>query len=126
MIKTRYWVIGIAAVFLLCSVGWIWETQTQTQGSVARVMLNGECIREIDLSKVTEGYEFTVEGKIGKNVIEVEKGRIRVREAQCPDQICVNQGWLDHGAIPIVCLPNQLTIQLEEDAEAAELDGWSK
>ena len=82
-------------------------------GVVARITLDGELVEEIDLSAVTEPYTFTLEGPGGfTNTIQVEHGRIRVREAGCPDQVCVNQGYISDGTVPIVCLPNRLVIEI--------------
>lgn len=82
-------------------------------GTVARITLDGKLVEEIDLSAVTEPYTFTVEGPGGfSNTIEVEHGRIRVLEAGCPDQVCVHQGYISDGAVPIVCLPNKLVIEI--------------
>ena len=82
-------------------------------GAAARITLDGELVEEIDLSAVTEPYTFTVEGPGGfTNTIQVEHGRIRVLEAGCPDQVCVNQGYISDGTVPIVCLPNRLVIEI--------------
>ena len=82
-------------------------------GAVARITLDGELVEEIDLSSVTDPYTFTVEGPGGfANTIQVEHGRIRVLEAGCPDQVCVNQGYISDGTVPIVCLPNRLVIEI--------------
>ena len=82
-------------------------------GVVARITLDGELVEEIDLSAVTEPYTFTLEGPGGfTNTIQVEHGRIRVLEAGCPDQVCVNQGYISDGTVPIVCLPNRLVIEI--------------
>ena len=82
-------------------------------GTVARVTVDGELVEEIDLSAVTDPYTFTVEGPGGfTNTILVEPGRVRVLEAGCPDQVCVNQGYISDGAVPIVCLPNRLVIEI--------------
>ncbi len=45
--------------------------------------------------------------------MEVSEGKIRVCEADCPDQVCVMQGWLEDDIIPIACLPSGLVIQME-------------
>lgn len=82
-------------------------------GALARITLDGELVEEIDLSAVTQAYTFTVEGPGGfTNTIQVEHGRIRVLEAGCPDQVCVNQGYISDGTVPIVCLPNRLVIEI--------------
>ena len=52
------------------------------------------------------------------NLIEICDGRIRVAEADCPDQLCVQMGWLQNSGLPVVCLPNRLVIQY-----AQSLDG---
>ena len=44
--------------------------------------------------------------------MEVSEGKIRVCEADCPDQVCVNQGWISSEAVPIVCLPHKLMIEI--------------
>ena len=81
-------------------------------GTVAHVYLDGELVRSIDLAQVEEGYTFSVEGPAGANTIQVERGRIRVSQANCPDQVCVDQGWISDGTVPIVCLPHGLVIEI--------------
>lgn len=88
---------------------------------VAIITLNGEVIDEINLAEVSQPYTFTVEGANGlTNTILVEPGRIRVEEADCPDQICVHQGFISDGTVPIVCLPNQLIIEISGGGEALD------
>ena len=118
MIKNRTWII-IFAVLLLLSLGAASLIFLKpTSGSVANVYLDGELIRSIDLSEVTEGYEFTVQSERGINVVRVEKGRICVKEADCPDKVCVRSGWLGSAAAPICCLPHKLVIKIEKDGNA--------
>ncbi len=66
----------------------------------------------------------------GYNVLEIAGGRVRVAEADCPEQICVQQGWISRFGEQIVCLPHRLVIRLagkdsgEMDAvAAADADG---
>ena len=46
--------------------------------------------------------------------MRVEKGKIAVIHANCPDKICVNRGFIENGTFPIVCLPNRLSVYIEE------------
>ena len=64
------------------------------------------------LDEVEESYSFVVEDEEGSNTILVEPGRIRVSEADCPDQVCVNQGFISDGTVPVVCLPHKLMIEI--------------
>lgn len=57
---------------------------------------------------------------LGTNVIEIKDGRVHVEEADCPNQDCVHQGWIDAAGQQIVCLPHKLTVDIvDEGAEAA-------
>lgn len=79
----------------------------------AKIYQNGELIQEINLDDLTESVEFKITGKNGcKNTVRAEHGRICMLDADCPDKICVNTGWISNGVIPIVCLPNKLTIEI--------------
>jgi hypothetical protein len=51
---------------------------------------------------------LSVEGPYGPTLIEIEKGKVRVKESHCRNQICVREGWISRGVI--VCLPNKLVI----------------
>lgn len=80
---------------------------------IARITLNNTIVNEIDLSTVKDPYSFTLEGPGGfSNTVLVEPGRICVSEAGCPDQVCVHQGFIADGTVPIVCLPNKLIIEI--------------
>ncbi len=102
-----------AAVLLLQGRG--------TRASVARITRDGVLLEEIDLTKTQAPFSFLLEDGRGRNLISVEQGRIRVSEADCPDQICVDQGWISDGTVPIVCLPHRLMIQIVGGEEG--LDG---
>lgn len=89
-------------------------------GNVVSVYHHGNLIDTIHLDTVTTPYSFTVESDHGDfNVVTVEQGRICVSEASCPDHVCIKTGWISDGAIPIVCLPNELVIQIE----SSEING---
>lgn len=119
MKSNKFWIILIAIIAAAAAVG-TYAVYTAAPGTVARVYSGGGLVREIDLSRVTEPYSFTVTTENGgENVVSVEPGRICVSSADCPDKICVNQGWIDSGAAPIVCLPNELVIRLT-DPEGTE------
>lgn len=79
---------------------------------VARITRDGVLLEEIDLDRVSEPYSFPLEDGNGRNTLSVEKGRICVSEADCPDQVCVNQGWISNGTVPIICLPHRLMIEI--------------
>lgn len=85
----------------------------RSPGAAAKIRQDGELLRTIDLTAVDQPYDFTVTAADGGvNVVEVEQGRIRVSQADCPDQVCVRQGWIATDAAPVVCLPHGLVIEI--------------
>lgn len=97
--------VSIGAIFLM--------NRSAGQASVAQIFMDGELVREIDLSQISapDTIAFDWPGG-GHTTIEVAPNQIRVAQADCPDQICVHQGWISDGVTPIVCLPYRLVIQL--------------
>ena len=123
MLKTRTWVLLFAAAALVFGALSVRLLTGKRDGAVAEIVQDGVVIREIDLLRVTEAYSFTVDWEGGSNTVLVQPGRICVSEADCPDQVCVRQGWLSDQATPVVCLPHRLMLRLKG---ASELDGVSK
>lgn len=80
---------------------------------VARISLDGTVVEELDLAQLKDRKEMVFTGKSGlTNTVVAENGQIWVEEADCPDQICVHKGKISTSAVPIVCLPNQLIIEI--------------
>ena len=118
MVKTKTYLLGFLLLLLL-AVGALAVLCQRPAGDTAAVYLDGELIRRIDLSAVKTRETFDISCDGGSNTILVESGRICVLEADCPDQICVQSGWLNSEAAPIVCLPHRLVIRLESSEEDA-------
>lgn len=126
MVKTRIWIIILAAVLLVSGGAALWLNSRTAPGMTANVYQDGICIASFDLSAVTGTVRREIRCEHGVNVIEAERGRIRVAEADCPDQVCVRAGWLTDSAAPVVCLPHKLVIRLEEHAASSAPDGVSR
>ena len=113
--KTRTWILILAVIFGVC-VAAVLLTRRAPSLTVG-VYSDGELVRRIDLNRVEAEERYTVESADGgSNVILIRPGRICVESADCPDQVCVLEGWLPDFGLPIVCLPHNLLIQVEEGA----------
>ncbi len=113
-------IVGIVCgiLFLGGLVGSIWNL-TRSHGCEVEILQDGEVLYRLNLDDAEDQtFSVTYEGRT--NVIEIRSHRIRVSEADCPDQICVHMEWLD--AAPIVCLPNHLSIQYTDEKDASGLD----
>lgn len=107
--------VFLAIIFCICLV-WISSAGIPKDAQItADIYQDGILIESIDLNTVTESYRFTVTGKNNCcNEIEVRPGSIGIISADCPDKLCVHQGFIDSDLLPITCLPNRLVIQVKQ------------
>ena len=53
------------------------------------------------------------------NIVEIKKGKVRMKYADCPDKRCVKQGFTN--SMPIICLPNKVIIEIRNNGEQKKL-----
>ena len=76
---------------------------------IAVVTQDGNEILELPLE--TDTKESIIVGDY-KNEIVVSDGYVYMKEANCPDLICVNKGKIRNVGDSIVCLPHKLVISI--------------
>ena len=122
MAKTGTWITVIAVILLLSVAASLFLFLRPAAGHTAEIYVDGVLYRRVDLGKLTAPERIEVRTERGVNVLLAEPGRIRVESADCPDKVCVEAGWLEDSAAPIVCLPHRVVIKLTGgtslDAEA--------
>jgi hypothetical protein len=112
-------VLGCIAIGSLL---WILVTSHNTEAVIAEIYQDGVLIRTIPLNRVDTPYTFTVTGENGcTNEISVQPGKIGILSANCPDKICVHQGYIDSSLLPITCLPNRLVIRITEEVQGGNI-----
>ena len=127
----------LALVVLACAGFLLWQRASAQAGVSVRIYQYGELVEEVRLDQVTEPYTIPLSGEDGaenlvevapgredgaENLVEVAPGRVRMQSANCPDQVCVNQGWISDASVPVVCLPHQVVLEItggESHADAA-------
>ena len=110
--KTKIWIGILLAVVALGLLGFF-ALSHLGEGTIAVITVDGEEYRRIDLSRVTESYDIEIDTQYGHNTVHVAPGRIAVTQADCPDGICVAQGAIDRGGVPIICMPPRLVVKIE-------------
>ncbi len=100
-------IILIAVILAVAVVLLIVTGSHGTEGSYVSVMLQNDEIARYSLSN--DGI-YAING--GTNTIEIKDGKVRMIEAQCPNHLCVHQGWIGLEGQSIVCLPNKVTVSV--------------
>lgn len=112
MKKNDILLIGIIIVISLVAL-LLFNVLGKGDHIIAVVIQDNKVIERIDLSTVKESRTITVSGDY-HNIIKVEKDRIRFEKSDCPEQICVNTGWLTKYGDIAVCMPNKTIIDIEK------------
>ncbi|MCR5666968.1 MAG: NusG domain II-containing protein [Eubacterium sp.] len=98
-------VLGFAVVAFL-----LMNTIGAKDGNIVRVSVNGETYGEYDLN-TDQTIEIEIQGEI-TNVVLIEDGSVSMKEAQCPDHLCVEQGQIHLANESIICLPNKVVVEI--------------
>ncbi len=120
--KAVYIVAALCALIFLGGIGGMIWNLTRSHGRQVEILQDGKILYTLDLAQA-EDQTFTVTYGGRTNEIEIREHQIRVKAADCPDQICVHMDWLEDA--PIVCLPNRLSIQYADGEGASGLDAVS-
>ncbi len=84
--------------------------------AVVRIFQDG---REISVYPVSEDVTMTIPyGEVNYNVMLINNGQVSVRDADCPDKLCVKQKAISKNGESIICLPHKLVIQIESEEES--------
>ncbi|MBA5850294.1 NusG domain II-containing protein [Clostridium sp. cel8] len=109
-------IVTIIALLILSSIAGVFIYINHFKGTekIAIIKQNTKVIKTIDLNKIDKPEEFTIKfNNTNYNKIRVEKGRICIIDADCPNKICVKSGWISKSGETIVCLPHKLQIEIE-------------
>lgn len=109
--STKIMAICFSIAAISVAAGIIYMNTSAQDKKYACIYEDGVLIHKINISDVKKPYTITV----GGNVILVEKGQISMKDADCPDELCIKQGAISDDARPIVCLPNNIVIKLTND-----------
>ena len=83
------------------------------------VKVDGEVVGTYPLS---EDRETVIQTENGTNHLVIKDGTAYLKEADCPDQLCVKQGKISKTGKLIICLPHKLIIEIVAGEESG-LDG---
>lgn len=115
-LKKKDWLL---ILIILCVAGLTVLAHTYIGGRVADKVV-------VKVDGVIQGtYSLSEDGRIeindGTNVIEISNGKADMIEADCPDQLCVNQKAVSRNHENIICLPNKVVVEVES-VEESEYD----
>ena len=112
-LKKKDWIL---ILIILCVAGLVVLVHTYIGGKGANrvvVKVNGVIQGTYSLSEDAE-----IEINEGSNILRITNGKADMIEADCPDQLCVNQRAVSLNHENIICLPNRIVVEVESSAES--------
>jgi len=84
------------------------------------VEVDGCHVLELSLDR---NVTTTVTGPLGKTVIKVENGTVRITDSACPHGYCIRMGTIRLRGEVIVCAPNRVIVSIRGGGENDSFDG---
>ena len=103
-------IVAVALVLLCC------VKLTQQEGAGVIVKIDGQ---EVGTYSLSVNGTYSLNG--GTNILVIENGYAYLKDANCPDHLCVKQGKISKTGQVITCLPNKLTVTVY-GAEKLDVD----
>lgn len=123
----KKWDIGLLAGLLLAAVMlFVVFRMNEKNGDAVIVRIGSEIKAAYSLY---ENREVVIEGRYGgSNTLRIENGTAYLLDATCPDKLCVRQGMIEKQGQSIICLPNEVVIEIhgEENEKENEYDVIAK
>ena len=104
-------------LLLLSLSGILFVKEVLPVGRTVHIEVNGRPSYILPLDK---DRTITVEGPLGKTLIEIKDQRVRVTDSPCRNKLCIQQGWVRSGTI--ICLPNRVVITVGDHDKSTTVD----
>ena len=89
-------------LFLLLATG---------SGKYAEIRIDGEVTDRLSLLQDTVK---SIDNEYGKNTIVIENGEAYIKDADCPDGLCMNMGRISRTGQSVICLPHKLVVEITD------------
>ena len=110
--------ISFLAVFCIAVCVWVYKGGA-VEGSNIKITVDG---KEYGTYSLFQEQTITIGEGETLNIIEIKGGKAYMKDASCPDKLCMDQNEISFDKESIICLPNKVVITVISDVES-DLDG---
>jgi hypothetical protein len=96
----------VSIIFIIFAFKTFWHFET---GSVVQVNFQGKTYGNFSLF---QDKKISLIGHEGESMIEIKDGRARFKSAPCKNQYCIQQGWISFTGQMLICIPNEVSIEI--------------
>lgn len=103
--STFFWIVTFLLILAVCFC--VIYFNKKSNGELVVVYVEDEVYLEIPLEN--DG-EYPMKTDFGENILEIKDKKIRIKSADCVNQICVSDGWVSECNKPVICAPHHLSV----------------
>ena len=111
--KNDVFFISFLAVFCIAVCIWVYKGGA-VEGSNIMITVDG---KEYGTYSLFEEQMITIGEGDTQNIIEIKGGKAYMKDASCPDQLCMDQKEISFDKESIICLPNKVVITVISDVK---------
>jgi hypothetical protein len=98
-------IMSLAVIFWMFQTFWHASPAAKVQVRLANQV--------VGTYSLNQQREIHVHGPLGESVIAIRDGQARFLKSPCTGQYCVHHGWLKRAGQVAICLPNQVSLTLQ-------------
>jgi hypothetical protein len=119
--KLDYVVIIVLALFTVASfVGTLLNSSRKYNEKYVEIEVNGNSYKTYPLVNYEETIK--IKTKLGENIIQIKDNKVHILDADCPDKVCIKDGYISEPGQILVCLPNKVVVEVKGKITNQEID----
>ncbi|QGU93873.1 NusG domain II-containing protein [Clostridium bovifaecis] len=115
-------IVALIAVAVVSGVVIKVNSNRKYDQKYAEIKVEGKLYKKVSLDKSKKKQTIDIKTGLGENIVEVENGGVRIIDADCPDEICIKDGFKDKPGDVLVCLPHKVVIEIKGVSDNSKVD----
>lgn len=104
----------LAGILLICIILYAgYCLLFHDKGAYVDIIINNKVVKTLPLNKDITYTINTDDNQ--KNVLQIKNGTAFIRDANCPDKLCVHQKAISKEGETLVCLPHKVIVKIRTD-----------
>lgn len=109
-------IIIISVIIVVAIAGVVFINSFSTPGNIVVITVGNEEYKTVPLDSDKQ-QEIKINNT---NTVIIENGEVYMKEADCPDKVCINTGKIKNVGEIIVCKPNNVKVEIKGDSGAED------
>lgn len=112
--RLRNDIILFAVIIIIAVSGLLILNFSRAEGKSVIILIDGV---ETARYSINTNLEKVIETENGSNTLVIKSGKVSVKNADCPDLVCVKHREISKDGETIICLPHKLVIEISKETD---------